>query len=80
MTERKFYKTILQVEILSEEPVQTVDLESIHHQITEGDWSGNTEIVSQTTLNGKEAAEALLNQASDPKFFNLTENGDDAEL
>jgi len=28
-------------------------------------------------LDGKQVAEALLDQASDPSFFNLTENGDD---
>jgi len=49
----------------------------LHHMITEGDCSGQVRTVLQEELNGKQAAEALLNQASDPSFFSLTENGDD---
>jgi len=45
--------------------------------ITEGDCSGRVKTVLQEELDGKQAAEALLNQASAPSFFNLTENGDD---
>ena len=77
MTDRKFYKTIVQVEILSQEPIEITDLDTIHYNITEGDWSLN--VVSSKELNGKEAAGALLNQASDPSFFQLTKNGEDTE-
>ncbi len=35
--------------------------------------------MQQEELSGKQAAEALLNQASDPSFFNLTEDGDDLD-
>jgi len=47
--------------------------------ITEGDCSGKLTTVLQEELNGKQAAEALLNQASDPSFFNLTEDGHDLD-
>ena len=79
MTNRKFHRTIVQVEILSEEPIGNYNLESLAHQITLGDWSGASAIVLQEELSGKEAAEALKMQASDPSFFNLTSEGNDLE-
>lgn len=79
MTTRKFHKTVVQVEILSEEPIEITDLNSIHYNITEGDWSGVVKVKSSKELTGKQAATALLNQGSDPGFFRLTTDGKDAE-
>jgi hypothetical protein len=79
MTNRTFHRTIIQVEVLSESPLGPVDLDTLHHMITEGDCSGKLTTVLQEELNGKQAAEALLNQASDPSFFNLTEDGHDLD-
>ena len=79
MTSRKFYKTIVQVEILSEEPIGEPSLETIHYNITDGDWSGVTLIKEQKELDGAEMANELLNQASDSSFFGLTEDGEDVE-
>jgi hypothetical protein len=79
MTKREFHKTVIQVEVLSEEPVGETSLEPVHQQITEGDWSGTVSTVSTETLDGKQAAEALLNQGSDPSFFRITKNGQDTE-
>jgi hypothetical protein len=79
MTGRKFYKTVLQVEVLSEGPYQPESLEQVHHDITEGDCSGEWKIVRSKELNGRQAARALLKQASDPGFFSLTKAGEDAE-
>ncbi len=79
MTERKFYKTVVAVEILSEEPIEAdgLTLDEIQHQITEGDWSGMVSVKSTKELNGKQAARALTNQASDPSFFRLKPDGTD---
>ncbi len=77
MSQRKFYRTVVQAEVLSGSPISQVDLAALHYMITEGDCSGQVRTVLQEELNGKQAAEALLNQASDPSFFSLTENGDD---
>lgn len=80
MTERKFHKTIIHVEILSEEPLTGDEsLEQVAYNIVDGDWSGNTQIVMHEELDGKEAANALINQGSDPGFFRLTDAGDDVE-
>lgn len=76
---KKFYKSIIQVEVLSENaPMSSFcgeDLDNIHWQITYGDCSGATKIVSETELSGKEMAEALLHQGSDPSFFGLNNDG-----
>ena len=79
MTDRTFHRTIIQVEVLSEAPIGPVDLETLHHMITEGDCSGKLTTLLEEELDGKQAAEALLNQASAPSFFNLTEDGDDLD-
>ena len=79
MTDRTFHRTVIQVEVLSESPFGPVDLETLHHMITEGDCSGKLTTVLEEKLDGKQAAEALLSQASDPSFFNLTEGGDDID-
>ena len=81
MTGRKFYKTVVQVEILSETPLNdnVIDLDTIHYNITEGEWSGKVSLKSIHPLNGQEAANALRNQDSSPEFFRLTENGEDTK-
>ena len=78
MTDRKFYKTVLQVEVLSEAPYQPESLAQVHHDITEGDCSGKWQVVRTKELNGQQAARALTGQASDPGFFSLTRAGEDA--
>jgi len=80
MTERKFYKTIIQVEILSEEALPSgLSLTDIDFIISEGDCSGQLQTISEEVLDGKQAAQALLKQGSDPDFFMLTEEGDCSE-
>jgi hypothetical protein len=74
VTNRKFYKTQVLVTVLSEEPLSLrphgqLTLEDIAVAITEGDFSGVTEITEEKELNGEEAAAALLEQGSDPELF-----------
>jgi hypothetical protein len=54
------------------------DFDQINWQIKYGDCSGTETILSETELSGKEMADALLKQGSDPSFFNLNE--DDSPL
>jgi len=80
MTKRKFYMTKVVVTVLSEEELNpSLNLEQLHYAITEGECSGQTEIMTPKIINGKQAAKALLNQASDPSFFRLTKDGEDTE-
>lgn len=75
---RKFYRTIVEVEVLSEEPFPDVtDLDAIHYMVTEGDCSGKVSIKETKEIDGKTAADLLKAQGSDPEFFMLTEDGND---
>jgi len=80
MTDRKFYKTVIKIEVLSEEPIPAgMEYENVIHECKEGDWSMRPLGEKETVLDGKQAARALLNQGSDPSFFGLTEDGNDNE-
>jgi riboflavin synthase len=79
MTARKFYKTVITVEVLSEEPYDETDLSQVSYDITEGHHSGVVKITSNEELTGKQAADELKAQGSDTDFFLLDENGDDVE-
>lgn len=76
---RKFYKTVIKVEVLSEEPFDYDNLSDIHNQITDGDCSGEYTTTKITILTAKQAASTLIRQGSDPEFFQLDRNGNDLE-
>lgn len=81
MTDRKFHKTVIKFTVLSEDPIPDgMSLENIAHECFNGDWSMGYNSFKETQLNGKQAANALHKQGSDPSFFNLTDDGEDAEL
>jgi len=66
---RTYYKTIIQVEVLSNDPYDVGNLEDLHYDITEGDYSGDFKIISQEKLTKEEMAKALEAQGSDPEFM-----------
>lgn len=80
MTDRKFFKTRVSFVVLSEAPIPDgMTVQNIADECITGDWSMGELQTKETTLNGKQAAKALLNQGSDPGFFQLTEKGEDAD-
>lgn len=80
MSKRKFYKTVFEIEVLSEEPLSDeLSLEDVAYEITEGGCSGVVNRKGHKVLNGKQAAKALIAQASDPGHFRLTDDGEDAD-
>lgn len=77
---RKFYKTVVTVTILSEDPVnQNIDLGGINHQITDGDWSGEVAMGESQKVTASEVAKLLEEQGSDPSFFGLDSEGNDVD-
>lgn len=79
---RKFYKTIVRIEVLSEDgeaACDISDLPALYDNITTGPWSGRILKPQVTELTGKQAARALQRQGSDPEFFHLDEAGNDLE-
>lgn len=72
-----FYRTLITLEILTDDgPLPPhIRLADIEYQTTEGGWSGRWEIIKSEELSGPEMARALLDQGSEPEFFQLSENG-----
>ena len=79
ITKRKFYKTIVSFEIISEDAIDTISLEEIAYETTEGRWSGRFLDTTQQELDGLQTAKALEAQGSDPEFLGLTSAGEDEE-
>lgn len=76
MTNRKFYKTIIQITVLSEEPMTGGEsLSDICYEMDQGDFSGQMKIGKSKELDGKQMARALKRQGSDPGFFGLDDDG-----
>ena len=78
ISKRKFYRTVIRVEVLSEEPFEYNDLSDIAAAI-EDECSGTYETVKSEVLTAKQAVAALLKQGSDPEFFLLTDTGEDLD-
>jgi hypothetical protein len=78
MTERKFHRTVIHVEVLSEEPYTfSGNLSDVARQIYEGDCSGIARTIQTEICDGARMAQLLLAQGSDPEFFMLDEEGND---
>lgn len=77
---QKYYRTVIEVEVLSEEPVDFDTLADVAHEIVEGDCSGqwHTKVDNQE-VDGPEMAKLLIAQGSDPGFFNLDDPEDTDE-
>jgi hypothetical protein len=82
MATKPIYRHVVKVEVLTESPenMGAHTLADIAHQIVEGDWSGVMTVArSNIKLEGKEAADALKEQGSDPAFFRLDDEGNELE-
>jgi hypothetical protein len=76
---RKFYKTVFEITVLSEYPIsENVSLSRLEKEMCDGDFSGQTEMILNKELTAKEAAVELIGQNSDPGFFGLDEDGNEA--
>lgn len=78
-SKRKFYRTLITLEVLSQEPLPSMSLADLAYATTEGDCSGQFKQTTERELDGPQAAAALIAQGSDPGFFGLTEDGQDDE-
>jgi hypothetical protein len=76
-SQRKFYKTTLVVEILSEEPEYEFD----PYRAVGDSARVSCDVKSEATveLDGPAAAKALIDQRSDSEFFELDEEGNDLD-
>ena len=77
MSPRKFHKTVFTVTVISEEPVNELNLEELAGEILYGDASGAFEISSNEVIDAAQAAKELIAQESSPAFLNLDDEGND---
>jgi hypothetical protein len=73
MSNRKFYRTEIKVVV----SFKYDNLHDVALAITTGDCSGEYKTANSTILTGKQIAEALKAQGSDPGFFQLDDQGED---
>lgn len=66
---RKFYRTIIKIEVLSEDPYDPETLQQVHYDIKDGDCSGQWSVVSSQQLNRHQVEQLLIEQGSDPSFL-----------
>ena len=81
-SKRKFYRTVVRFEVLTEDdPMPSISLEDLAYETTEGHYSGRflDNFPDNEELDGPTAAKALIAQGSDPEFFMLDEDGNDLE-
>jgi hypothetical protein len=79
MTERKFYRQVIMVEVLSEERREFHSLKDVVYEIDEGDCSGQWEVAINEAIDAKTCAERLMAQGSDPEFFRITPQGEETD-
>jgi len=74
--ERKFYKTIVSLEVLSEGPIPAgAALANIVSETVYGTWSGLRLPDQATELTPEELIEACGVHLTDPEFFGLNPDG-----
>lgn len=79
-SKRKFYRTVIQIEVLSEEPYSSTDLEKINDDITNGHQVGDITIITDSEeMDAKTCADKLSKVGSEPDFFCLDVHGHDTE-
>ena len=77
---RKFYKTVIQIEILTEDlPYESGDLYDMASDTDTGECVGITRILRWDELTGRQMAAALYTAGSEPGFFRLDGQGQEIE-
>jgi len=77
MKKKILYRSVFQIEVLSEEPIpEDMNIDEIQEECNNGSYSGvhdwkvrNKEVV------GKRAVNMVVNQGSDPEFFQMDSRG-----
>lgn len=64
-----YYRTVVQIEILSKDPYEYTNLRNLEYDVTQGDCSGVTKVISSEEVDRESMANLLLSQGSDPSFL-----------
>lgn len=80
---KKLYRTIIQFEVLSEDPIDSnnISLADIVYETMDGDWSGNIQFQKENeAVTGKDAVKLVLDHGTDPEFFGMDNDGNEIDL
>jgi hypothetical protein len=66
---KTFTKTTIQVEVISEEPIEVKDMEELHWRIMYGNCSGIWSITRVESLDNEELLKECAKQGTDPSYF-----------
>lgn len=73
---KKLYKTVIQIEVLSEEPYEGNVLDDIYYDITEGHCSGIlVDIARSQLLEVEDSVKEVKKHGTSPEFFGMDEHG-----
>lgn len=73
---KQFHRTVLTVEVISEEPLPgDADIMDVLTEADQGSYLLGWSLSESGTLSGEEAAAAATRLGSDPTFFYLSEDG-----
>lgn len=73
--ETTFWRTVVQVEVLSEDTPWDGELTNLAIDVIDGDCSGQMTIKKLEQVPAKKMAKLLMKQGSDPEFFRLNKDG-----
>ena len=69
---RKFYKTTITIEVLSEDPIPGgMELNHIYNECMDGGWSMLEVGKEEVELNEEQMVDECLNHGTDAEFFGL---------
>ena len=79
MAKKTLYRTVIQIEVLSEAPIEhNMSVSEIQNECDNGEYSGITNtLVSNQPIYGKVAAKKVIDQGSDTEFFNMDNDGNE---
>jgi len=70
----ELYRTVFVVEVLSNEPLNHLNLNEVAYEICEGDASGRHEVLDHRKISKEDMTKLLLEQRSDPSFLIVDED------
>lgn len=80
MAKKTLYRSVIQLEILSEEPIESMSLEEIAEECVNGSFSGVHEFkVQNQVVKGIKAARLTIAQGSNTEFFGMDDKGNELD-
>ena len=82
MAKKTIYKTVIMMEVLSDEPIpDNMTNSEIEYECTEGSYSGlNSVVIANKPIKGVAAVKEILKHGSSIDFFMMDEKGNEIDF